>query len=155
LIAEDQDRDEYCQGREQQHEKPGHQDRSPTCPVEAARPRQRPKARQARTYPVDPVLLVVRADRDALRRQRCNLHGVEDPHSLRRGSRRTVVGQRRPRGDKTVVGRNRIVAAAVFAAEPTSVLSMAAPCEHRVDVQPIDLARQTSPRRRIRGCTLG
>ena len=108
LIAEDQDRDKYCQRREQQHEEPRHQDRSPTCPVEAARPRQRPKARQTRTYPFDPVLLVVGADRNALRRERCNLHGVEDPLACA-ASRRTVVGQRRPRGDKTVVGRNRIV----------------------------------------------
>ena len=68
-------------------------------------------------------------------------------HGLRRCSRRAVVGQRRPRGDKTVVGRNGIVLrTAVLAGKPTSVLPMSTPSEHGVDVQRVDLAREARPR---------
>jgi hypothetical protein len=105
---------------------------------------------------VDPVLLVVRAGRNTLGRERRNLHGVEDPGCLSNCSRRAVVGQRRPRGDRTVVRSNGIVLlAAVFAAESAGVLPMATPCEHCVDMEPVDLARKASPRRRIGGCTFG
>ena len=69
LVAEDQDRDQHGQSGQQQHQQPGDQDRPPAGPVVATGPGQRPQPGQPRSYPLDPVLLVVRAGRDALRRR--------------------------------------------------------------------------------------
>ena len=89
-------------------------------------------------------------------RERRNLHHVEDLHCLRRCSRRAVVGQCRPRGDKTVVGRNGIVLpTAVFASKSTSVLPVSTPSDHGVDVQRIDLACEAGPRGCVGGRSFG
>jgi hypothetical protein len=155
LITEDQDRDEHGQRGKQQHEEPRDQNRAPAGAVEPAWPGKRPKTRKAGAHSVDPVLLVIGARGNTLRRERGNLHRIEDPHGLRRSRRRTVVSQRRPRGDKTVVGRNGIlVPTAVLAGKSTSVLPMSTSSEHGVDVQRVDLARETGSRGRVGGCSL-
>ena len=114
--------------------------------------RKRPETRQAWTHAVDPVLPVIRTRRHSLLRERRNLHHVEDLHRLRRCSRRAVVGQRRPRGDQTVVGRNGIVLpTAILAGKSTGVLPMSTPSDHGVDMQRVDLPRSGTarPRRRL------
>jgi hypothetical protein len=150
LIAEDQDRDEYRKRGQQQHQQPRHQDRSPAGPVEAAGPGERPESRQPWAYAIYPVLLILRAGWDTLRRKRRNLYGIQDSARLLCGSRRTVIGQCRPWGDQPIVWSDRIVGSLLkFARKPARVLSLTATREDGVDVQGVDLPREPGASRRI------
>jgi hypothetical protein len=78
------------------------------------------------------------------------LYCIEDLAGLRRRSRRAVIDQSCPWRDQTIVWSDRVV---VFLAEPASesasVLPVATPRQHRVDVQGIDLACESRSRSRI------
>jgi hypothetical protein len=88
--------------------------------------------------------------------QRRNLYCIKNLYGQRRCRWRAVVRQRRPWGDKTLVGRNGIVfLTAILAGKSSSVLPLATPGPHLINVQRVDLAREAGPRCWIGGCSFG